>query len=30
VTAVSVVIELVELGGRQRLAPHAVHALWTT
>jgi adenine phosphoribosyltransferase len=30
VTAVSVVIELVALGGRQRLAPHAVHALWAT
>ena len=30
VTAVSVVIELAELGGRQRIAPHAVHALWTT
>ncbi|TKJ16657.1 adenine phosphoribosyltransferase [Blastococcus sp. CCUG 61487] len=30
VTAVSVVVELTELGGRQRLAPHAVHALWTT
>lgn len=30
VTAVSVVIELTALGGRQRLAPHAVHALWTT
>ena len=30
VVAVSVVIELAELGGRQRLAPHAVHALWTT
>jgi adenine phosphoribosyltransferase len=30
VTAVSVVIELVALGGRQRVAPHAVHALWTT
>ena len=30
VTAVSVVIELVELGGRQRLAPHTVHSLWTT
>jgi adenine phosphoribosyltransferase len=25
-----VVIELAELGGRQRLAPHAVHALWAT
>jgi adenine phosphoribosyltransferase len=30
VTTVSVVIELTALGGRQRLAPHAVHALWTT
>ena len=30
VTAVSVVIELGVLGGRQQLAPHAVHALWTT
>ncbi|HEX2072632.1 MAG TPA: adenine phosphoribosyltransferase [Geodermatophilus sp.] len=30
VTAVSVVIELAQLGGRQRLAPHTVHALWTT
>jgi len=30
VTAVSVVIELVALGGRQRVAPHTVHALWTT
>jgi adenine phosphoribosyltransferase len=30
VVAVSVVIELGELGGRQRLAPHGVHALWTT
>jgi len=30
VTAVSVVIELTALGGRQRLAPHPVHALWTT
>lgn len=30
VVAVSVVIELAELGGRQRLAPHAVHSLWTT
>jgi adenine phosphoribosyltransferase len=30
VTAVSVVIELGALGGRQQLAPHAVHALWTT
>ena len=30
VVAVSVVIELADLGGRQRLAPHTVHALWTT
>jgi adenine phosphoribosyltransferase len=30
VTAVSVVVELAALGGRDRLAPHAVHALWTT
>ncbi len=30
VTAVSVVIELTALGGRQRVAPHPVHALWTT
>ncbi|HEV7212279.1 MAG TPA: adenine phosphoribosyltransferase [Blastococcus sp.] len=30
VTAVSVVVELVALGGRERLAPHTVHALWTT
>jgi adenine phosphoribosyltransferase len=30
VVAVSVVIELAALGGRQRLAPHTVHALWTT
>lgn len=30
VTAVSVVIELATLGGRQRIAPHAVHSLWTT
>jgi adenine phosphoribosyltransferase len=30
VAAVSVVIELSALGGRQRIAPHAVHALWTT
>jgi adenine phosphoribosyltransferase len=30
VTAISVVIELTSLGGRERLAPHAVHALWTT
>ncbi|MGY1725810.1 adenine phosphoribosyltransferase [Geodermatophilus sp. SYSU D01062] len=30
VTAVSVVVELAALGGRERLAPHAVHTLWTT
>jgi adenine phosphoribosyltransferase len=30
VAAVSVVVELAALGGHQRLAPHAVHALWTT
>jgi len=30
VTAISVVIELVALGGRERVAPHAVHALWAT
>jgi adenine phosphoribosyltransferase len=30
VTAVSVVIELSALGGRQRVAPHTVQALWTT
>ena len=30
VTAVSGVIELSALGGRQRVAPHTVHALWTT
>lgn len=30
VSAVSVVVELAALGGRERLAPHAVHALWTT
>jgi adenine phosphoribosyltransferase len=30
VTAVSVVVELAGLGGRERLAPHTVHALWTT
>ena len=29
VTAVSVVIELAALAGRQRVAPHSVHALWT-
>jgi len=30
VTAVSVVVELVALGGREKIAPHTVHALWTT
>jgi adenine phosphoribosyltransferase len=30
VAAISVVIELSALGGRQRIAPHAVHSLWTT
>ena len=30
VVAVSVVIELAGLAGRKRLAPHTVHALWTT
>ncbi len=30
VAAVSVIIELAALGGRERIAPHAVHALWTT
>ena len=30
VTGVSVVVELVALGGRQRIAPHPVHALWNT
>jgi adenine phosphoribosyltransferase len=30
VAGVSVVIELAALGGRQRIAPHAVHALWIT
>jgi adenine phosphoribosyltransferase len=30
VTGVSVVVELVDLGGRQRIAPHPVHALWRT
>jgi len=29
VTAVSVVIELTALAGRERVAPHSVHALWT-
>jgi adenine phosphoribosyltransferase len=28
VAAVSVVIELAAFGGRERLAPHTVHALW--
>jgi adenine phosphoribosyltransferase len=28
VAAVAVVVELSALGGRQRIAPHAVHALW--
>jgi adenine phosphoribosyltransferase len=28
VTAVSVVIELAALAGRERLVPHTVHALW--
>jgi adenine phosphoribosyltransferase len=30
VTTVSVVVELAALGGRERVAPHTVHALWTT
>ncbi|MGY1916370.1 adenine phosphoribosyltransferase [Blastococcus sp. SYSU DS0973] len=30
VAAISVVVELAALGGRQVLVPHAVHALWTT
>jgi len=30
VTGVSVVVELVALGGRERIAPHPVHALWNT
>jgi adenine phosphoribosyltransferase len=30
VAAVSVVVELAALGGRQRIAPHAVHSLWIT
>jgi adenine phosphoribosyltransferase len=25
-----VIIELAALGGRERIAPHVVHALWTT
>ncbi|MCZ2820044.1 adenine phosphoribosyltransferase [Modestobacter sp. VKM Ac-2977] len=28
VTAVAVVVELMALGGRERIAPHPVHALW--
>ncbi|SDG59841.1 adenine phosphoribosyltransferase [Klenkia brasiliensis] len=30
VSAVAVVVELPALGGREALAPHSVHALWTT
>ena len=30
VVAISVVVELAALGGREQIAPHAVHALWTT
>ncbi len=30
VTAVSVVVELSALGGREKLVPHVVRALWTT
>jgi adenine phosphoribosyltransferase len=30
VVAVSVVVELAALGGRERIAPHPVHALWIT
>ncbi|SCX50709.1 adenine phosphoribosyltransferase [Klenkia marina] len=30
VTAISVVVELPALGGRERLRPHTVHTLWTT
>jgi adenine phosphoribosyltransferase len=30
VTAVAVVVELAALGGRERLTPHPVHALWIT
>jgi adenine phosphoribosyltransferase len=30
VVAVSVVVELAALGGRARIAPHPVHALWAT
>jgi adenine phosphoribosyltransferase len=29
ISGISVVIELAALAGRQRLAPHAVHSLWT-
>ena len=29
VAAVAVIIELAALGGRQHIAPHVVHALWT-
>jgi adenine phosphoribosyltransferase len=28
-TGIAVVVELVDLEGRQRIAPHPVHALWT-
>lgn len=30
VTSVAVVVELLGLGGRERIAPHPVHALWRT
>ena len=30
VTSVAVVVELAALGGRERVAPHPVHALWRT
>jgi adenine phosphoribosyltransferase len=30
IVAVSVVVELAALGGRERIAPHTVHALWIT
>ena len=30
VTSVAVVVELTALGGRERVAPHPVHALWRT
>ena len=30
VSSVAVVVELAALGGRQRVAPHPVHALWRT